>query len=130
VTPPDGLALPQVGNTDACMQTCPMEMSQLATVNRQTNDSHYKSQQAGACALAPNSPRLFTAIESLAKLVKEKSHNVMFGGCLVTMLALMRMYVLDDLVGWHTTSLVEKTAAGNGNGLMVFASVDMGLSGR
>ena len=43
--------------------------------------------------------------------------DIMFQGCLVAMLAFLQIYMVDDLVGWHTMSLVAVTASGKGMGL-------------
>src|SRR5882672_9649513 len=55
--------------------------------------------------------------KKLGKVSKESSLDVMFQGQLVAMLAFLRIYVADESVGWHTTSLVAATAPGKGTGL-------------
>jgi len=116
-TPPVGLALPQVGDTHAHAQAHSQVTSQLGTMNNENNNSHHKAQWAGAHALTPDSLRLQAAIDSIAKFEIELSLDIMFQGHLVAMLAFLWIYVVDDSIGWHATSLVAATAAGKGTGL-------------
>jgi len=67
---------------------------------------------------APDSPALHDAISELVKLSKFKALDVVYRGCIMAMLAFLRLYVDGTGMDWTVASGLAATAAGKGHGLV------------